>query len=261
MKIFIIYGLIDPTSKEVRYIGKTTTSLKTRLNNHLYKVRSKRDKSKKAIWIQELFSKNQVPEIVELYKSSEEDWKEKERKFISQYPNLVNSTRGGNGAHSRKQLPLEIQEQLGKISDTELAKQTEFSRENITYHRRKLGIPACPQNRSHNFDHRKGKSPHNKIDLPQSIIDRLGKESAILLAKEANCSITTINAKCKELGIPVFRQIPFKGEEHSMSKLNKSDVQIIRNMFKEGITRREIAKNFNINYAHCCSIISHKSWR
>lgn len=93
-----IYGLIDPFTFKVRYIGKTKKKLKERLSAHCRDV----SKTHKSYWIQKILSKNRRPIIVVLkVLSDDEDWISEEIKWIKiarkyNWP-LVNSTDGGDG--------------------------------------------------------------------------------------------------------------------------------------------------------------------
>jgi len=51
--MMIIYVLIDPTTNQIRYVGKTSQTLKQRLNNHLAPARLKKD-SAKNVWLRSL---------------------------------------------------------------------------------------------------------------------------------------------------------------------------------------------------------------
>ena len=96
MKTYI-YILQDPTTEEVRYVGKSVNP-KRRYNSHLW------DKPKvkyySHYWIQSLLKKGLKP-IMTVIDETETNWEELERYWISQfktwgYP-LTNITEGGEG--------------------------------------------------------------------------------------------------------------------------------------------------------------------
>lgn len=95
-----IYVLKDPETGEVRYVGKTKRSLKVRLKGHL------KDKSKnyKCAWIYSLKTRNLLPTIESIERTSDESWQEREMYWIQYYKELrarlTNSNRGGAGAHN-----------------------------------------------------------------------------------------------------------------------------------------------------------------
>jgi group I intron endonuclease len=94
-----IYSLIDPRSKQIRYIGKTIKSLNTRLNCHIHDC--KRHNHHNSNWINSLLKQNLKP-IIELIEEVEEnDWEFWEKYWIAQFKQwgfiLNNLTDGGIG--------------------------------------------------------------------------------------------------------------------------------------------------------------------
>lgn len=91
-----IYALVDPITKEIKYVGCTTQSLKKRLSHHSrffnYKNGTKSDKKMK--WCEDLFKQNLKPEIFELDRCSEADKIILENYWIAQFKawnfNLLN---------------------------------------------------------------------------------------------------------------------------------------------------------------------------
>lgn len=84
-----IYKLIDPKTKEIRYIGKTEDDLLNRLIGHLSSLKRKRLFNDKNEWIISLLKENLVP-IIELIEDCKED---KEKYWINYYKinnNLLN---------------------------------------------------------------------------------------------------------------------------------------------------------------------------
>lgn len=93
--MFNIYCLKNPDTNDVWYIGVTTTTLNSRLSQHIYDAMHKN--SLKAKWIKDLLDKGKKPLIELLEICTIHNWREKEIFWISKYNNLVNSTRGGDG--------------------------------------------------------------------------------------------------------------------------------------------------------------------
>jgi len=92
-----IYGLADPITKDIRYIGKSER-VKERYANHM----NDNSKTHKVNWIKSLKSKGQKPFLIILEELSDTDnWQEKEIFWIKTAKdknwNLVNSTNGGDG--------------------------------------------------------------------------------------------------------------------------------------------------------------------
>jgi hypothetical protein len=103
MKKVLIYALICPKAKEIRYIGKTIQSLKSRLKGHLYIP--KNDTTYRANWIRDLRKDKLIPEIILIEECNESNWVEREIYWIDYYSklvNLVNYSKGGNGGHHVK---------------------------------------------------------------------------------------------------------------------------------------------------------------
>lgn len=99
--MIIIYTLSHPLTKEIRYVGKTSKTLKRRLMNHICDAKVKRYKNHNCNWIQSLLKDNLEPIIEELDSTSEKDWEYLETYWINQFRqwgfNLTNLTNGGDG--------------------------------------------------------------------------------------------------------------------------------------------------------------------
>lgn len=92
-----IYGLVDPRTKQIRYIGKSIRP-KGRYTDHL----NDKSKTHKVHWIQSLLKKGLKPELVILEQLNDDDnWQEYEKNWIKKGKengwDLVNSTDGGDG--------------------------------------------------------------------------------------------------------------------------------------------------------------------
>lgn len=104
-----IYKLTDPNTSEVRYIGKTGSSLNRRLQQHIY--RSAELRNHKDYWIQSLLKKGQSPEITLVEEATDSDWESREIFWIGEYRKtgkLTNVADGGgnnrpkSGEHNHK---------------------------------------------------------------------------------------------------------------------------------------------------------------
>ncbi len=89
-----IYGLTDPRTDKVRYVGKTVTTTKQRLAGHISETRAGRA-SRKNAWIAGLLDAGLKPGIVVL--ATVDDGRKAEEEWISRFPDLLNVYPGGGG--------------------------------------------------------------------------------------------------------------------------------------------------------------------
>lgn len=91
-----IYVLRDPETGEVRYVGKTTQRLCSRLTGHM----QCNPETHSGRWIKLLRDKGLRP-LIELIEEAGDDWPERERHWISHYrdsgASLTNLSQGGDG--------------------------------------------------------------------------------------------------------------------------------------------------------------------
>jgi len=90
----VIYGLADPRTNEVRYVGKTTDP-RRRLYHHIYLApvgTTHRDR-----WIVQLLAEGVKPTLMVLETVGGESWQVREREWIASLPRLTNISAGGDG--------------------------------------------------------------------------------------------------------------------------------------------------------------------
>lgn len=145
--ITYIYGLVDPITEYVRYIGKSDTP-KLRLKGHLTKQQL-RPKSHKVYWIKGLLDAGEKPQIIILAKVEKSGWQVAERKWIAYYrsipgyPPLTNGTSGGDGIDKGTKFSEETRKQMSasrmgmKMSPEAIAKRVAARK----------GIPFSEQHR------------------------------------------------------------------------------------------------------------------
>lgn len=105
MKVYV-YTLSDPTSKEVRYVGKSVKSLPSRLTRHISKSALSKN-NHRTNWIKSVIKIGKIPIIEHLDEfDSDEEAYYFEQYWINQFRawgfNLVNSTDGGKGSFGYK---------------------------------------------------------------------------------------------------------------------------------------------------------------
>jgi hypothetical protein len=93
-----IYTLNHPTTNELRYVGKTTMNLKSRLYGHT----REKNHSPKSMWIKKLKLAGLVPKIEAVEYVESENWQQHEIFYISYFKflgiRLLNVSPGGNGS-------------------------------------------------------------------------------------------------------------------------------------------------------------------
>ena len=92
-----IYGLIDPRSQQLKYVGMTSKELSVRLDRHMREVGHCHKRS----WIQGLKKVGLKPDIFEIENVDDTEWEEAERFWISYFKyigcRLTNIADGGMG--------------------------------------------------------------------------------------------------------------------------------------------------------------------
>lgn len=101
-----IYGLIDPRTSLVSYVGQTTLSLELRLRTHINSINSKKDKSKRKNWISHIIKSGLKITIELIDEVPKCDWEFWERHYIKLFKScgakLYNGTDGGNSKMTQK---------------------------------------------------------------------------------------------------------------------------------------------------------------
>lgn len=127
-----IYGLADPNSKQLRYIGKTVLKIETRLLQHLFNSR-RSTKHRLHRWIRSLEKQNLEPEIFLI--EEHVVWTEAEPFWIAYFKSLgcrlLNICSGGQGI----QMTPEIAK---KISKTRKEKGLSVSKETLLKNKRRF---------------------------------------------------------------------------------------------------------------------------
>lgn len=93
-----IYGLKDPETDEIRYVGKTN-NLKNRYHGHICLCSTDTNRHK-ASWIKSLRKRNLKPEMIVLEEVDDCCWQEKEKFWIDKYKNIGRGLTNINGVVS-----------------------------------------------------------------------------------------------------------------------------------------------------------------
>ena len=98
---YSIYRILHPITNLVVYVGKTSNTLKDRLNSHIWAARNRKKKNLFQAWIISLDKQKLIPKVELIELASESDVNIKERYWISYYrdinPSLKNTLPGGDG--------------------------------------------------------------------------------------------------------------------------------------------------------------------
>lgn len=102
MKDAFIYGLVDPLTMRVRYVGKTSNIHK----RYLAHVSANYNNTKKECWLKSLKAKGVSPGVIILDKVIGESWQIYEIKWINHFKSISNSlTNGTNGGEGGAMSP------------------------------------------------------------------------------------------------------------------------------------------------------------
>jgi hypothetical protein len=206
-----IYGLYDPEDEVIRYVGRTKQPLFIRLRQHIDQSRRRKYGTFKFTnprveWIRTLLDQGRKPHIKLLESVPIEFQRETEDQWMQQMPDLVNSgsaNQGGTRSYVAEWTP-EREALLGKVADSILAEEMGITRKAVTYKRQCLGIEAS-------YDLSRMKPPpamggHNKITLPENIIELLGKMSDRTLGQYIGVSKYKIQRERQSRGIPSYAE-------------------------------------------------------
>lgn len=196
-----IYGLVDPRTNAVRYVGRTKQRLPMRLHQHIGNARRVKYQHARAKWIRELLEAGLKPLITLLEKTNDENQIAEENKWFGRFLNLVNSgtaAQGGNRSYVVKWTP-ELDLRLGKDPDALIAEDIGVTRKAVSYRRKVLGI-AASFNRARNTPPPRN-ADRRRIALPSWVLNLLGTMSDQMLADKANVSKRTINRARRKKGI------------------------------------------------------------
>jgi hypothetical protein len=227
-----IYGLVDPRTGEVRYIGKSDNPryrLTHHCRNRLYTVKGK--------WIKELIELGTKPDLCIFECVDFDKWEEREKWWIRFYldngVDLLNSNLGGSG---------------GSYPDTETRKlvaervsKTMRGRPLSESHKKALsiarkGIPPTEKVRQANIKAMTGRKLSEE-SIRKRTLARIGKP----LTEEHKKKIGDANRG------RVFGE-DFKSRmERQSSKLTIEQIREIRQFLKDGIPNIRLAERFDVH--------------
>jgi hypothetical protein len=115
-----IYGLVDPRTKELRYIGKTVLSPDRRLSTHLWRAEAQPEKRHSMAWLLGLKRAGIRPEVFVIEEIAPGiDWVEAEQFWIAYFrmigADLCNHTVGGEGVPGLKRSAASIAKMMKSL--------------------------------------------------------------------------------------------------------------------------------------------------
>jgi len=148
------------------------------------------------------------PDYEVLEEVPQADMCDAEKRWVAKYETqgvaLTNSCPAGGGPITSYVIDWtpELLARLGKEADSKIASDIGVTRKAIVYKRNMLGIPA-----SYDLSRMKPPPPmggHNRIEIPQAILDRLGSEPDYRLASELGVDKSVIARHRRAQGIPPY---------------------------------------------------------
>lgn len=205
-----IYGLLDPTTQQIKYVGRTIQSLEQRLKDHIWTSRRK-SQCAKARWIRSLLGIGFQPEIFEIETVPLEQSPEAEGAWIGyfRYIGAILLNEQSHNVGGAKSYVVEWTDEriakLGTIPDEEYAQELGVDRKTVEYKRKRLGLPKCGMR-----PEKKSPPPPmggwNRIELPDHIITRLGTIADKQLGQEIGVSKYVIQRARDMRGIPPWTE-------------------------------------------------------
>jgi len=221
----LIYALLDPDTKDIRYVGKTRKGLRQRLGDHI-SLAQRGKGTYKYNWIRELMSHGRIPEIVILEVVPDgEDWKAYEQKWIGRGREsgwqLTNLTDGGEG-------------KTGWLASDETKEKLRAA----WVERRKRGV--SDETRARLSKARKGK----KLS-PEHAKNNAEARKGMVFSEERKKNIS----------------LSLRGENSPTAKITEVDVREIRKRYEAGgITQRDLGKEYGLHNSTVSEIVRRKRW-
>ncbi len=208
---FFIYGLLDPDTYEIKYIGQSAQGI-SRFNFTMNKS-SLNIVSPKTKWIHGLLEKNKIPlfKIIEICEFHELN--QKEIYWISKYENLLNVALGGVGGNTGK-ANLRWKPVMAKNLDSGNIKEYQYvwEVEKDGFSPTKVSAVCLGKRKSHkghSFIHKGENFKENEIPVPfyctKKLIRRTDIETGIIqefdsittAAKKSGVCIATVTNACR----------------------------------------------------------------
>lgn len=220
----VIYELIDPITKEPRYVGMTERKLSIRYSEHIQDIKKRNDYTQR--WIRSLVTKGLKPEVNILEECGNSiELEMAEIRWIEYYRSigipLTNTTGGGKGYY--KPSP-ELRERKSELSSG--SSNPMYGRKHSEETKEKIREKALGRKQT--------KETRNKISAKQKGMKR----------SEEFCK----NDSVQKLG-----------SKNPNAIVTESLVQEIRNK-SELYSIKELSKEYDISYMCCYKIVNYITW-
>jgi group I intron endonuclease len=255
-KNIFIYGLMDPITNQVRYIGKSVNP-KQRLRRHIANINLY--DSHKDRWLRKLNENGVRPEIIIIDEVSEDDWQFWETHYIAYFKflgcSLTNGTDGGDQPPSTKGRR-HTEESRKKMSDTKKGKPIPWlnnGKERSEKHKENLSKSLkgrVSEKKGKNYEEFYGKEKSEKLRSKLSETHKgiyFGENHPFFGKKHTEDTIKLIREKRKQQKVLKIEQYDING------CLIKEWDSIKEILIEYGITRNKfnrVIKN-NVLYKEC----------
>lgn len=216
MKNTYIYLILNPTTNEVRYIGKTVDP-KRRFYEHL----NRRVNNHCSNWIYSLLQNNILPEFVIIDEVFEQDWQFYEKYWISQFKswgfNLTNMTNGGEGCLKREfSEETKIKISIGNKGKHKYWLGKKFSRQHIiNMSKKRKPFPKEQSTKLSTINKGRILSEDTKLKISQSLKGKNNPSSKKVINTETKVIYDTVKDACLDNNIKyttLFAQLTGKNK-------------------------------------------------
>lgn len=269
-KSCIIYGLYDPETNELRYIGKTAQTLKLRLRGHC-KPSSRKSGTHLYNWINSIFDRGLKPTIKEVETVPFCEQNEAERHWIAYFRdrghNLTNYTDGGSGGDTRSGAKI-TQEHIDKLQaglkearsngKIKAHRWTEAERKELSNNR--MGIVFTEEHKNNISKGKKGTklSKSHKGNISKALRGRAVTWGDKISESKKGVHTPAMQKQTKTL-IEWRRN---QGSEFRPSaKLTIEQVRQIRVLLLDGLSLNSIARQFGVSKRTILFIKQEKTWK
>ncbi len=262
MSQFFIYGLADPDTKIIRYVGQTN-NLKKRYQYHTWEA-ANGFRNRKNNWVRSVQNRGSQPEMIILEENStREDSNEAEVRIIGLLKDcgfdLTNATSGGDGAfeRSRESISRQQESRRGYKPSAETRRKTSESHKKRFADNPELCKDMARRNPNLPANDRKGQEVKNS-KLTDEIVANIrrqlksGKGITEVAANWPDISMAAVHAAGKGKTWAHVTEPPY--QPRKIGKLTDQNVIDIKDLLAQGYTCTAISKQFNVNKSSISAI-------